>query len=109
QPCLKQRIATEDGRIHLAPEMIVNDLERVSSTLLMEDQATSDAFPLALIGRRHLRSNNSWMHNSERLMRGKDRCTLMIHPDDAQAYGIQNGACVVVESRVGKVQINAEV
>lgn len=109
QPCLKQRIATEDGKIHLAPEIIVNDLERVSETLLDDNNATNEAYPLALIGRRHLRSNNSWMHNSERLVRGKDRCTLMIHPEDAQMLGIHDGECVQVESRVGKVAINAEV
>jgi anaerobic selenocysteine-containing dehydrogenase len=64
---------------------------------------------LSLIGRRHVRSNNSWMHNSHRLVKGKPRCTLLIHPFDATARGIVDGAAVRVTSRVGRVQVAAEV
>ena len=56
--------------------------------------------PLRLIGRRHLQSNNSWMHNSPRLMRGRERCTLLVHPLDAQRLGIENGALVAVSTKV---------
>ena len=72
------------------------------------EQGASRSGPLALIGRRQLRSNNSWMHNSERLMRGKERCTLLMHPDDATARGIADGLCVRVRSRVGSVDVLAE-
>lgn len=64
---------------------------------------------LLLIGRRQLRSNNSWMHNSERLVRGKARCTLLVHPDDARQYGITSGQMVRVISRVGEIIAPAEV
>jgi anaerobic selenocysteine-containing dehydrogenase len=62
-----------------------------------------------LIGRRHVRSNNSWMHNSQRLVKGKPRCTLVIHPDDAARRGITDGSTVRLRSRVGEVQVTAEV
>jgi anaerobic selenocysteine-containing dehydrogenase len=71
--------------------------------------AAAPADGLRLIGRRHVRSNNSWLHNSKRLVKGPDRCTLMIHPDDASARGIADGALVEVESRVGRVVVMAEV
>jgi len=62
-----------------------------------------------LIGRRHVRSNNSWLHNSQRLVKGKPRCTLMMHPDDAAARGLQEGALAMVRSRVGVVQVAVEI
>jgi anaerobic selenocysteine-containing dehydrogenase len=65
--------------------------------------------PLSLIGRRLLRSNNSWMHNAERLVRGKPACTLLIHPDDATARGIATGDTVRLASRTGSVDVPAEV
>ena len=61
------------------------------------------------IGRRHVRSNNSWLHNSYRLVKGKPRCTLMLHPETAKKYGIEDGQNVKVTSRVGSVIITAEV
>ena len=61
-----------------------------------------------LIGRRHVRSNNSWMHNSQRLVKGKPRCTLVIHPDDAARRGVADGATVRLRSRVGEVEVTAE-
>ena len=54
-----------------------------------------------MIGRRHLRSNNSWMHNSERLVKGPPRCTLMIHPDDAAARGLVDGGTASVATARG--------
>jgi len=62
-----------------------------------------------LIGRRHVRSNNSWLHNSHRLVKGKPRCTLMMHPDDAAARGLHDGALATVRSRVGVVQVAVEI
>jgi anaerobic selenocysteine-containing dehydrogenase len=64
---------------------------------------------LVLIGRRHVRSNNSWLHNSQRLVKGKPRCTLLMHPDDAAGRGVQDGAAVRLRSRVGEVQVPVEI
>jgi anaerobic selenocysteine-containing dehydrogenase len=64
---------------------------------------------ILLIGRRHVRSNNSWLHNSYRLVKGKSRCTLMLHPQTAEKHGIEDGQDVRVTSRVGSVVIAAEV
>jgi anaerobic selenocysteine-containing dehydrogenase len=64
---------------------------------------------LRVIGRRHVRSNNSWMHNSHRLVKGPNRCTAMLHPDDAALLGIANGMNVRVQSRVGAIELPAEI
>ncbi len=109
QSVLPERLNTPNKRIDLAPEIIVHDLSRVRQLLDEAQSARVNGYDMALIGRRHIRSNNSWMHNSERLVRGKNRCTLLIHPDDAQSRGIDNGAVVEVFSRVGRIEIEAEV
>jgi len=103
EPGLLRRIATEDRRVRLAPDVYVKDLERAARSL------TSPLPDLVLIGRRHVRSNNSWLHNSQRLVKGKPRCTLMIHPDDAARRAIADGATVRLSSRVGAVEVAAEV
>ena len=103
QPCMPKRLLTADGRIRLAPAPYLADLARLEATL------AAPAPELVLIGRRQVRSNNSWMHNAPRLMRGADRCTLMLNPGDAQARGIAHGDPVVVRSRVGAVTVPAEV
>ncbi len=105
QSCLPERLLTADKKIHLAPDLLVQDLERVQ---LAMDKKPTPQYPLFLIGRRHLRDNNSWMHNSARLVRGRNRCTLMIHPEDAHALGIDNQQVVKISSRVGSVEIAAE-
>jgi anaerobic selenocysteine-containing dehydrogenase len=64
---------------------------------------------LRLIGRRHIRSNNSWLHNSKRLLKGPERCILLIHPEDAAARGIADGDAVTVTSGTGAVTVPAEV
>ena len=61
-----------------------------------------------LINRRHLRDNNSWMHNSERLVKGRNRCTLLIHPNDAKLRGIIEGSTVKIKSRVGQIEAPVE-
>lgn len=112
-PCLADRLP--GGRIDLAPEPLVGDVDRLERELLNGAAGAggvpdaSSASTLTLIGRRHLRSNNSWMHNAERLVRGKDRCTLMVHPADAGRLGVADGARVAVLSRVGEVVVHAEV
>jgi anaerobic selenocysteine-containing dehydrogenase len=82
--------------VQLAPEIFLRDLERLKRPVA--------ANGLVLIGRRTLRSNNSWMHNNQRLVKGPPRCTLMIHPDDAQARGLSAGSTVRIRSRVGTVE-----
>ncbi|HEX5648340.1 MAG TPA: molybdopterin-dependent oxidoreductase, partial [Steroidobacteraceae bacterium] len=103
EQALPRRLATRDKRLPLAPAMFVADLARAAQAL---DRPVPS---LSLIGRRHVRSNNSWMHNSQRLVKGKPRCTLLIHPADAAPRGIVDGATVRVTSRVGRVQVVAEV
>ena len=64
---------------------------------------------MVLIGRRHVRSNNSWMHNVRTLTKGRNRCTMQIHPDDAHRLGLTDGAPARVRSRVGEVAIDIEI
>jgi len=104
QSTLPGRIPKAHGKIDLAPELFVADLERLQARYSEKSSGTQ----LLLIGRRHLRSNNSWMHNAERLMKGKERCTLMIHPEDAARLGVKNGDAVSISSRVGQVSAPAE-
>jgi len=101
RPSMPDAMRAFRERVDLAPARFVGDLERLAA----DDEAT-DA--LSLIGRRHLRSNNSWMHNAPKLMAGKPICTLLIHPDDAAARGIVDGMKVTVRSRVGAVEIDAQ-
>ena len=105
-PCLPERLLTPDKRINLAPEILVRDLDRLKKEV---DRSDDQEFPFSLIGRRHLRDCNSWMHNFERLVKGKDRCTLMINSDDAENLSLKNGQSVRVLSRVGSVEIPLEV
>jgi anaerobic selenocysteine-containing dehydrogenase len=100
---LPRRLATSDRRVQLAPGMYLQDLARAADAL---HQPPPD---LVLIGRRHVRSNNSWLHNSQRLVKGKPRCTLLMHPDDASSRGVADGATVRLRSRVGEVEVQAEV
>lgn len=98
------RLQTTDKRIACAPPVLVADLDRLAAAM-----AERPAEGLRLIGRRHVRNNNSWLHNSRRLLKGPDRCTLMIHSDDAATRGISDGALVTIRSRVGGVTVAAEV
>jgi anaerobic selenocysteine-containing dehydrogenase len=101
QPCLPGRLLTPDGKIALAPEALVADVQRLEARLA--EPAAVAEHGLELIGRRELRSNNSWMHNSQRLVKGPQRCTLLMHPTDAAARRLADGALVRVTSRVGAV------
>lgn len=107
KPILKHRLNTKNKHLQLAPTIFVQDLARLEKTFFTEND--ENEFPFDLIGRRQLRGNNSWMHNATRLMRGKNRCTLLLNPKDASDLAIQNGQSVAVESRVGQVQIEVEI
>ena len=106
QPALPEALFHADGRIHLATDFYLPDLIRMENHFFGPEANRSD---FVLIGRRHLRSNNSWMHNSHRLVKGKSRCTAMLHPDDAARIGLNGSGRVRVSSRVGQVEIEAEV
>jgi anaerobic selenocysteine-containing dehydrogenase len=96
-------LRTPSGKVELAPEVLVDDLARLRASL---DRAPNG---LVLIGRRDLRSNNSWMHNVNVLVKGKPRCTLHVHPDDASRLELVEGADAKVASRTGVVVIPVEV
>jgi anaerobic selenocysteine-containing dehydrogenase len=98
-PCLPGRLHTRDKQIHLAPDVLLADLDRLGARLSREPAAGS----LLLIGRRQMRNNNSWMHNSPHLMIGPERCTLLVHPDDAVARGLHEGQRVTIRSKVGAI------
>lgn len=101
-PCLPERLLTADGLIRLAPQAYLADLARLAATL---DAPVPE---LVLVGRRQLRGNNSWMHNAPRLMRGPDRCTLLVETGDAAARGIASGDLVEVTSNAGSVSVAVE-
>ncbi|MEM7137510.1 MAG: molybdopterin oxidoreductase family protein [Myxococcota bacterium] len=107
QPVFPQGLPKEHGAIDLAPDLFVDDLDRLHARFASGTAVGKDK--LLLIGRRHLRSNNSWMHNSARLMKGKSRCTAMLNPADALRIGISDGSMISVCSRVGEVTLPAEV
>lgn len=96
-------LRTPSGKIEMAPTFIVADVERLR-TALQQDTAQ-----MMLIGRRDLRSNNSWMHNLHVLAKGKNRCTLHIHPVDAAQAQLREGDTATVTSRVGSLEIPIEI
>jgi anaerobic selenocysteine-containing dehydrogenase len=102
-------LRTADKRIQLAPEVLVKDVERVKAKFDDEAPAVPMNGHLLLIGRRQLRSNNSWMHNSERLVKGKTRCTILMNPKDAMDRDLKAGQQVSVRSRVGSVDVPVEI
>jgi anaerobic selenocysteine-containing dehydrogenase len=99
RPQLPARLCTPGKRLRLAPQIFLRDLARLEQSL---EQAPSG---LVLIGRRALRSNNSWMHNSVRLVKGPPGCVLLMHPEDAAERGLKSGARARVQSRVGSVEV----
>lgn len=107
---LPERLRTSDGRIRVVPQVFAADIGRVRATFLNgKTNSSSSSFDLQLIGRRDLRSNNSWMHNFPRLVKGPDRCTLMMNPLDASERGLENQQTVELRSRVGKITLPLEV
>jgi anaerobic selenocysteine-containing dehydrogenase len=99
-------LRTPSGRIELCPPPIIADLERVRAALAAADPAAGQ---LVIVGRRHLRSNNSWLHNVPTLVKGRQLCTLQVHPADAARLGLVDGGHARVTSRVGRVTATVEV
>ena len=103
-PHLGDRLLTEDKKIQVAHPDFLEELKRFAVSMA-DDQPDT----LRLIGRRHVRQNNSWLHNSKRLLKGPDRCTVMVHPDDAADRHLSDGDLATVKSRVNAVQIPVEI
>lgn len=103
QPRLTEVLDTPSGKVDVAPSYILGDLERLRSRARRGDEG------LLLISRRHVRSNNSWLHNVKILVKGKDRCTLIIHPEDATPLGLVDGASARVSSENGSLEVPVEI
>ena len=101
QPCLPERLQTKDRRVHAAPQQVLDDLVRL-------DAAPVAAEGLVLVGRRHQRDNNSWMHNTPRLTKGRPRHQLYMHPADLADRAIADGSVVRVASAVGAVEVEVQ-
>jgi anaerobic selenocysteine-containing dehydrogenase len=104
EPRLPDALRTPSGRIELAPEPIVDDLERLRAALRRPRNGG-----LVLVGRRQLRSNNSWMHNLPALVKGKERCTMHVHPEDAQRLGLEDGRRALLRSAAGELEAPVEI
>jgi anaerobic selenocysteine-containing dehydrogenase len=104
EPRLPGVLRTPSGKVELAHPLLLADRERLLAEL---SDGREDC--MVLIGRRDVRSMNSWLHNVPGLARGRDRCTMLIHPDDATRLGVIDGAAVEVRSRVGAIRVPAEV
>ncbi|NRQ38959.1 molybdopterin-dependent oxidoreductase [Nonomuraea sp. NN258] len=112
RPSLPRRLRTRGKRIDLAPAPLLGDLDRAKQELIPGDLERAerellpgDASQLLLIGRRHLRDNNSWLHNSPRLAKGRPRHRLLMHPSDLDARGLADGQRVRLRSRSGEVAV----
>ena len=101
EPCLPERLMTPEKRIDAAPRQVLDDLSRL-------DAVSFDSDGLVLVGRRHQRDNNSWMHNTARLTKGRARHQLFMHPDDLAAHGVVDGSVVRVASAVGAVEVEVQ-
>ncbi len=95
---------TADRKLHLTPPELVTDLGRA-----MAELRGAEVSELMLIGRRDLRTNNSWMHNSQRLVKGTDRCAMLIHPTDAERLGLVSGKSARIMSRTGELTVSVQV
>jgi anaerobic selenocysteine-containing dehydrogenase len=103
RPRIPDVLRTASGKVELAPEPIVADLDRLRAAMGRERNGG-----MVLIGRRQLRSNNSWMHNLPALVKGRERCTLHIHPDDAVRLGLADGEPALVSSAAGSLEAPVE-
>ena len=103
EPRIPEVLRTPSGKIELAPEPLLADAERLRADLARNGNG------IVLVGRRDLRSNNSWMHNLPVLVKGDPRCTIHVHPADATRLGLADGAPARVTSRAGTVDIPVEV
>jgi anaerobic selenocysteine-containing dehydrogenase len=104
EPRIPEMLRTPSGRIELSPPQFIADIARLEKSIELHD-----ASQMLLVGRRELKSNNSWMHNIAVLTKGSLACTAQLHPDDAQRIGVATGDEVRITSRVGHIEIPVEV
>lgn len=104
KPRIPDVLATPSGRVELAPPPLIEDVPRLVAELTNIPNGQ-----MVLIGRRQLGSNNSWMHNLEPLVRGKNRCTAQVNPEDAERLGLSEGGVATVRSRTGKIEVPVEI
>jgi len=102
-PRVRDILATPSKRIELAPPYVLADLPRLRARLARPRET------LVLVSRRHLRSNNSWMHNVPVLVSGRERCTLIVHPADAERTGVRHGEKARITSTAGSIEVPVEV
>jgi len=102
-PRLREVLCNPSGKLELSPAYLTGDVGR------LRERLGRDRDRLVLVSRRHVRSKNSWMHNVDVLVTGRDRCTLLIHPDDARASGVADGRRARVTSESGSVEVPVEV
>ena len=106
QSCLPERLFTADKTIHLAPDEFISELKKLAVFFVAGAAPSAQTgFDLQLIGRRDPRTNNSWLHNSYRMVKGKNRCLALIHPQDAEHRKLSEGDLATVSSRVGSIRI----
>lgn len=106
RPSLLRRLQTDSGMIECAPALFIEALAALRAELSASTPQTSDS--LRLIGRRHVRSNNSWMHNAQRLVKGKPRHHLWVHADDLRRRGLADGERASLRSRVGRIDVELQ-
>jgi anaerobic selenocysteine-containing dehydrogenase len=106
QPRGQSVVRTRDRRVKLCPPLFARDVERLRSVLTVSADATH---PLLLVSRRTLKSMNSWLNNNPRLVKGRPRCTLLVHPDDAASVGVASDQPVQLVSRIGAIVVPAEI
>jgi anaerobic selenocysteine-containing dehydrogenase len=103
QPRIPEVLRTQSGKVELAPEQLVADVPRLKAVLGRSNGE------MVLVGRRQLRSNNSWMHNLDPLVKGKDRCTAHVHPADAERLGLVDGGRARLSSAAGEIEAPVEI
>ena len=106
QPSLLRRLQTESSKIECAPDLFMGALADLADAA--DERASDSDYPLRLIGRRHVRSNNSWMHNAQRLVKGKPRHALWMHPDDVSRFGLEDGTRVRLRSKIAAVEVDLQ-
>ena len=104
EPRLPDALATESGKVELAPPQLIDDLARLEGAL-----AVTAAGGMVLVGRRQLRTANSWTQNVQVLVRGKDSCVAQLHPDDADRIGLEDGATATISSAAGSIDVPVQI
>lgn len=108
QLCLEQRIQIEDGKIRITPKLYLDDLKRPDASGLLQANQNRD-YPFTLISRRLPRSHNTWPQNSQRLVKGKNPCTLQMNASDGRKIGVEDGQVAKARSETCSIQLPVEI